>query len=46
MEMVFKPCQDQFLYPIDAILVKSSTENKENTGSQMGHTNIDKNSKA
>jgi len=35
MEVVSKPCQDQFLHPI---LVHSIIENKENTGSQMGHT--------
>jgi len=35
MEMVSKPCQDRLMYPI---LVKSANENKENSGSQMGHT--------
>jgi len=35
MEVVSKPCQDQFLHPI---LVHSISEKKENTGSQMGHT--------
>jgi len=34
MEMVSKPCQDQFLHPI----LVHSIEKKENTGSQMGHT--------
>jgi len=35
MGVVSKPCQDRFLHPI---LVHSISENKENTGSQMGHT--------
>jgi hypothetical protein len=35
MEVVSKPCQDQFLHPIQ---VHSIIEKKENTGSQMGHT--------
>jgi len=35
MEVVSKPCQDQFLHPI---LVHSISEKKENKGSQMGHT--------
>jgi len=35
MEMVSKPCQDPFLHPI---LVYSIIENKENIGSQIGHT--------
>jgi hypothetical protein len=34
MEVVSKPCQDQFLHPI---LAHSIIEKKENTGSQMGH---------
>jgi len=39
MEMVSKPCKAQ-LKPIEfyPILVKSSNENNENIGSQMGHT--------
>jgi len=36
MEVVSKPCQDQFLQPI---LVHSIIEKKENTGGQMGDTN-------
>jgi hypothetical protein len=35
MEVVSRPCQDRFLHPI---LVHSIIENKENIGSQMGHT--------
>jgi len=35
MEVVSKPCQDQFLHPI---LVHSISEKKENSASQMGHT--------
>jgi hypothetical protein len=35
MEMVSKPCLDQFPHPI---LVPSIIEKKENIGSKMGHT--------
>jgi len=37
MEVVSKPAQDRLLHPILVHYIK----NKENTGSQMGHTKKD-----